>query len=261
MCEGCTECLASFFKAATLSAVIQTVGDYVGVKAFSGLNIGKLLANPQGLTAAVIGRGLGRAGLSYGVENGVEAGQDIATPAIIEALKLDFPGFDWEQEKKDFWKGRADVAIGMLPLTLLGLGAASVKDYANSKALLSDDAMLARQGLPENYRKDIIEAAQRGDTATAQRLLQEGFKQRNPAIAAQSQQEMDAETESDDTSPTASLPPGMKPLDMGGAAAHGKKMDPWDNNPNDQERTMKRCQAFCRDILHKYFIFNSMPQH
>jgi len=146
-------------KAATLSAVIQTAGDYVGVKAFSGLNIGKLLANPQGLTAAVIGRGLGRAGLSYAVENGVEAGQDIATPAIIQALKLDFPGFDWEQEKKDFWKGRADVAIGMLPLTLLGLGAASVKDYANSKALLSDDAMLRRQGLPENYRKDIIEAA------------------------------------------------------------------------------------------------------
>ncbi len=182
-------------KAATLSAVIQTAGDYVGVKAFSGLNIGKLLANPQGLTAAVIGRGLGRVALSNAVENGVEAGQDIATPAIIEALKLDFPGFDWQQEKKDFWKGRADVAIGMLPLTLLGLGAASVKDYANSKALLSDDAMLARQGLPENYRKDIIEAAQRGDTATAQRLLQEGFQKRDPAIAAKSQQEMDAETD------------------------------------------------------------------
>ncbi|MFZ2279210.1 MAG: zeta toxin family protein, partial [Prosthecobacter sp.] len=182
-------------KAATLSAVIQTAGDYVGVKAFSGLNIGKLLANPQGLTAAVIGRGLGRAGLSYAVENVVEAGQDIATPAIIQALKLDFPGFDWEQEKKDFWKSRADVAIGMLPLTLLGLGAASVKDYANGKALLSDNAALSRLGLQKNYRKDIIDATRRGDTDTAQLILQEGFKKRDPAIAAESQQEMDAETE------------------------------------------------------------------
>ena len=181
--------------AATLSAVVQTAGDYIGVKALSGLNIGKLLANPQGLTAAIIARGLGRAAISHGAENVVEGVQDIATPAIINALKLDFPGFDWEQEKKDFWKSRADVAMGMLPLTLLGLGAASVQDYANSKALLSDNATLGRQGLPEHYRKSIIEAAQRGDTATAQRLLQEGFKQRDPAIAAEFQDAMDAEHE------------------------------------------------------------------
>ena len=207
-------------QAATLSAALQTAGDYVGVKAFSGLNIGKLLANPQGLTAAVIGRGLGRAGLSYGVENAIEAGQDIATPAIIQALKLDFPGFDWEKEQKDFWKGRADVAVGMLPLTLLGLGAASVKDYANGRALLSDDASLGRLGLSENDRKAIMDAAQRGDTDTAQRLLQEGFKKRDPAIAAEFQGQMDAETEKLNST---AMPEGHR------KAATPAKIDP--NNP------------------------------
>lgn len=46
----------------------------------------------------------------------------------------------------------------MLPLTLLGLGAASVKDYANGRALLSDDASLGRLGLAENDRKAIMDA-------------------------------------------------------------------------------------------------------
>jgi len=96
---------------------------------------------------------------------------------------------------KDFWKGRADVAVGMLPLTLLGLGAASVKDYANGRALLSDDASLGRLGLAENDRKAIIDATQRGDIDTSQQLLQEGFKKRDPAIAAEFQGQMDAETE------------------------------------------------------------------
>ena len=83
----------------------------------------------------------------------------------------------------------------MLPLTLLGLGAASVKAYANGRALLSDDASLGRLGLSENDRKAIMDAAQRGDTDTAQHLLQEGFKKRDPSIAAEFQGKMDQETE------------------------------------------------------------------
>ena len=108
------------------------------------------------------------------------------------------------------------MAVGMLPLTLLGLGAASVKAYANGRALLSDDASLGRLGLSENDRKAIMDAAQRGDTDTAQRLLQEGFKKRDPAIAAEFQGQMDAETASSSgaiaqASPTDGQNPYRKP--------------------------------------------------
>lgn len=175
-----------------ISAAAQTALDYVGVKGFSKFNIGKLIANPDGLTKYLAARGLGKLALSYGVENLVEAGQDYSTTAIMRALKVDAPGFDVEKENAEFWKGRADVAIGMMPLTMMGIGVASVNDYSNGKGLLASNDELGRLGVVQNDRVPILEAAQSNDLNKAQALLKDSWGRRDPAVADEFQSSLNA---------------------------------------------------------------------
>ena len=173
---------------AAISGAAQAALDYVGVKALDKLpGIKSLIAQP--LTKQLAGRALARGAKSFGLENLVEAGQDIATPALMQALKSDVPGFDWEAEQREFWKGRADVAIGLLPLILLGIGAASVNEYRARKALSWND-QLGRAGVVETDRVAVIEAAQSGDMGKAQSLLMEAWGRRNPEVAAEYQDAM-----------------------------------------------------------------------
>jgi hypothetical protein len=174
---------------AAISGAAQAALDYVGVKALVKLpGIKSLIAQP--LTKQLAGRALARGAMSFGLENLVEAGQDIATPALMQALKSDVPGFDWEAEQREFWKGRADVAIGLLPLILLGIGASSVNEYRVAKNLLSWNDQLGAAGVVETDRVAVIEAAQSGDMGKAQSLLMEAWGRRNPEVAAEYQDAM-----------------------------------------------------------------------
>ncbi|SKB08724.1 hypothetical protein SAMN02745166_05008 [Prosthecobacter debontii] len=171
---------------AWLSGGIKALGDRVGVNAFTKLPALKnLLTKP--LTGQLIARSLGRAGLTYGVENGVEAGQDLTTPLLMQALKSDVPGFDWEAELKNFYQSRLDVAVGMIPLTLLGIGAASVRDMQGMQEMLSQNDFLGSTGTIEADRMIIIDRAQKGDLEGAQAALQEAWQRRDPAVAAEYQ--------------------------------------------------------------------------
>ena len=188
---------------AGVSAAVQTALDYVGVKALNKLpGIKSLVSQP--FTRQLAARALARGGVSFASENVVEAAQDIATPAIIEALRVDAPGFDAAAEARDFWKGRADVAIGLLPLTLLGIGAASVNEYRGAKELLTWNDQLGAAGVVETDRAAISEAAQAGDVAKAQSLLIEAWGRRSPEVAAEYQDAM-SQRQNDLASATAEL--------------------------------------------------------
>ena len=188
---------------AGVSAAVQTALDYVGVKALDRLpGIKSLVSQP--FTRQLAARALARGGVSFASENVVEAAQDIATPAIIEALRVDAPGFDAAAEARDFWKGRADVAIGLLPLTLLGIGAASVNEYRGAKELLTWNDQLGAAGVVETDRVAIIEAAQAGNTSQAQTILRESWGRRSPEVAAEYQDAM-SQRQSDLARATAEL--------------------------------------------------------
>lgn len=174
---------------AGLSCVVQSALDFVGVKFLDKLpGIKSLLAQP--LTRQLAGRALARGAAGYAAENVGEAGQDLATPALMGVLKSGVPGFDWDAEKRDFWKGRADVAVGLLPLTLLGMGAASVNEYRGAKELLTWNDKLASAGVVEQDRTAIIETAQGGDVKKAQTMLIDAWGRRDPATAAEYQAAM-----------------------------------------------------------------------
>jgi len=188
---------------AGVSAAVQTALDYVGVKALDKLpGIKSLVSQP--FTRQLATRALARGGVSFASENVVEAAQDIATPAIIEALRVDAPGFDAAAEARDFWKGRADVAIGLLPLTLVGIGAASVNEYRGAKELLTWNDQLGAAGVVETDRVAIIEAAQAGNTSQAQTILRESWGRRSPEVAAEYQDAM-SQRQNDLASATAEL--------------------------------------------------------
>ena len=173
---------------AAISGAAQAALDYLGVKALDKLpGIKSLIAQP--LTKQLVKRALARGALSYATENIGEAGQDAATPLLL-ALKQDVPGYDWRKEFDEFLGQRVDVAIGLLPLTLLGIGAASVNEYRGAKKLLSWNDQLGAAGVVETDRVAVIEAAQSGDMGKAQSLLMEARGRRNPEVAAEYQDAM-----------------------------------------------------------------------
>ncbi|TDU62099.1 EndoU nuclease-like protein [Prosthecobacter fusiformis] len=171
---------------AWISGTVQAAADRLGASMLTKLPGIKSLLTKQ-ITKQLISSTLGRLAAVNVGENLVEGVQDIITPALMQALKSDVPGYDWEAEKRAFWNGRADVAIGMLPLTLLGLGQASLQDVNGAQELLTQDDVLASAGITEADRKAIVEKAQSGDGEAAQTALQQAWGRRDPAIAAEHQ--------------------------------------------------------------------------
>jgi hypothetical protein len=174
----------------SISGAVQGLGDMVefsALKRLPGLN--SLIQG--GWKAALIKKALLRgAGVNL-TENAVELVQDYATPVLMAALKSDVPGYSWDDEVKDFAKGRLDVAIGMLPLTLVGLGAASIGEYRGTKNLLTLNQKMAEDGYIEKDRIVTIDALAAGNTAKAQASIQDAFQRRDPAVAAEYQEKAD----------------------------------------------------------------------
>ncbi|MEN3942496.1 hypothetical protein WJU23_14450 [Prosthecobacter sp. SYSU 5D2] len=121
-------------------------------------------------------------------ENIVEGAQDLTTPVIhqlVADLTQSLPDRDWVLENERFWKSRPDVALGMLPLLLLGVGGNTMANRADINALLSNNLELASAGFIESDRIPIMELAAEGRTEEAQALLQDAYSRRSPELAAQ----------------------------------------------------------------------------
>lgn len=180
----------------TLSGGIQAALDYAGFKVLDKLpGLKSLIGQP--MTGVLAGRAAARLGLSYLQENIIEGGQDAATSLLMAALKSDVPGYDWDREMKEFWGGRADVALGTLPLILLGGGMASVKEYTGAKELLSRFEKIKEAGVQESAALEVVELAQAGKLEEAQARLQAAWGERDPKVAAAGQAEAASRTKSE----------------------------------------------------------------
>jgi hypothetical protein len=129
-----------------------------------------------------------QAAATYVFENVQEGLQDVTLPTVqslAALLNADVPGVDWDKESQEFWGSRLDVAIGVLPLTLLGIGFNTMANRDSVLKLLKDNRALAQVGLPEQSRIAILEKAQAGDVDGANQLLRESWSQRDPALAAE----------------------------------------------------------------------------
>jgi hypothetical protein len=144
----------------------------------------------KGATAsALIKRGIVRTAASGAIENFAEFVQDGSTIVLQEMAKeidaniqgIDFgegftSGFSFEKKLEEFKDERANVAIGMIPLMLIGVGVGGVNDFkqANLVSILSDDNV-ARYGVDEETRNAVRDLRDKGDLEGAVDAFRNGF--------------------------------------------------------------------------------------
>ena len=99
---------------------------------------GKLPSFSRFIQEGVMSQTLKRSGIrlveGLAFENLQEGLQDFTTPVVQEVLgrlNSDMPSVDWEKEWSSWAAGRADVALGTLPLVLIGVGMGGVNDLAS----------------------------------------------------------------------------------------------------------------------------------
>ncbi|HYF37601.1 MAG TPA: hypothetical protein VD994_20030 [Prosthecobacter sp.] len=182
---------AELSKIADLTGLIQAPMDLLALSLLKRLpGVKSLLAGA--IEKSLLKRPFARLAGVYLGEQVTEGLQDVTPDALIQALKADIPGYDWNREMKEFWGSRWKVAIGTLPLTLLGLGAASWREVKNSRQMLANDTALGSLGLGDKDRSTIADLARTGRMDEALAALKEAMQRRDPAVAQQFQQQADA---------------------------------------------------------------------
>ncbi|MEZ0275740.1 MAG: hypothetical protein ACAH88_12610, partial [Roseimicrobium sp.] len=174
-------------RIALTAGVLEMVPDMLGLKVLNTMPSVRQLVQ-GGLKLEMIGMALLKTGGGFAYQNVQEAVQDVTLPvthALFAAIKKDLPGVDVEREKEHFLKTRADVAVGLLPLTFLGLGVASVRDIHMAQTILSDNISLGAAGYLEADRIKVIGLATEGRLEEAQAALQESRGRRSLEVAAE----------------------------------------------------------------------------
>ena len=91
-------------------------------------------------------------------QNLEEALQDLALPtvkAIGAALDKDIEGVNWAQEWQEFGGTRLETFLSVLPLAILGAGAAGIRETTAFRNLLASEQSLVEYGLPREVAASI----------------------------------------------------------------------------------------------------------
>ena len=144
-------------------------------------NLSKIISGESSVGTAILKRFVKNAAGVYVFENLVEGAQDISTAAVqgvFNALKKDVPEVNWDDELKEWIDTRVDVAIGMIPLVLLGAGGVSYADKVNVDKVLKDDYNMRNLGISEERRGEILSLVGENKTDEARKILQIAYKER-----------------------------------------------------------------------------------
>jgi hypothetical protein len=97
-------------------------------------------------------------GANIAEQNLEEALQDLALPtvkAIGAALNKDIEGVNWAQEWQEFGGTRLETFLSVLPLAILGAGAAGIRETTAFRNLLASEQALVEYGLPREVAASI----------------------------------------------------------------------------------------------------------
>jgi hypothetical protein len=166
----------------------------------------------KGIFSTVLGRVGIRAveGVTFqNLQEGFQDASRLVIQDIAAAIDSDIEGTDLS-EYSQFWDSRLDVAIDMIPLNLIGLGAGTYQDFANATATMQRRDLLNLAGINDEAAGPIIELARKGDVEGAQTALREAFLNRDPEVARAASERMgpaEVATQQFDTNLTRSLAP------------------------------------------------------
>lgn len=151
---------------------------------------GELPSFANALSKGVAKTALGRAGVR-GVEglifqNVQEGAQDLATPIAqmaFDMLQEDMPHRDFAKDWENWKDTRGEIALGMLPLVLIGAGAGFTKDYRGVMSMQSINQAMELNGVIETDRTTVLDFMAEGKASEAYRHLQESQLRRKGSIA------------------------------------------------------------------------------
>lgn len=160
-----------------ISALLEYPVERLQFKTLTGRKFGGAIGAAQRNLRKKFGIG-GRLVEQAAIQNLQEAVQDI-TPMVVQevASKLseEFPGVDWEEEMEGYKKGRVDTFWALLPMVVIGAGAATAKDFEDAKTTLSDVNRVEALGVDRSEAEAIVETA-REDPEAASRMFAEAEK-------------------------------------------------------------------------------------
>ncbi len=123
-----------------------------------------------------------RAGIRIGEATALEMLQENAqdfTPYVIQsavsALREDVPTVPWDDIFDSWWHQQGELFFAVLPLSLIGGGAGTYQDFANSRALMSNAEGLRLLGIDEASAVEIAELGRQDKLDEAQVRLREEF--------------------------------------------------------------------------------------
>ena len=140
----------------------------------------------KGIFSTVLGRVGVRAGEGVIVQNAQEYAQDAARLVIQDiysAIDSDVEGADLSEWDTLSFHNRLDVAIDMIPLNLIGLGAGTYNDFSNAVDAMKRREYLNLAGINDEAAIPIIDLSNKGDKEGAQTALREAFLNRDPEVA------------------------------------------------------------------------------
>jgi hypothetical protein len=120
-------------------------------------NVRKMIMG--GVTKELVKKATAQGAALFAFENTVEAAQDLSTSVIqtmVSELSQTVPQVDWQKEKDEFLGTRADVAIGMIPLMLIGAGVNTAANKQQINKMLSDNDLMMRVGIIQEDRVKIL---------------------------------------------------------------------------------------------------------
>jgi hypothetical protein len=146
----------------------------------------------KGIFSTVVGRMGLRAVEGVLIQNFQEFTQDASRLVIQDlaaAVDSDVEGTDLS-EWSGFWDERLDVAIDMIPLNLIGLGAGTYNDFSNAVDAMKRREYLNLAGINDEAAAPIIDLANKGDEEGSQAALREAFLNRDPEVARAASERM-----------------------------------------------------------------------
>jgi hypothetical protein len=163
----------------------MTLLDFVESKLMIGRvpGLGRALSN---LKASGFSKLAARAGITaaaeWGTETAVEVAQDLMPLLAQElghALKEEIPGVDWDEYRKKFWGNVAEIGLVMVPLTLIGTGAAVGRDVS----YLQDRRLLQAAGLTDAAISQMESATDAESASALLRTIWDNHQLRKPGSA------------------------------------------------------------------------------
>lgn len=160
---------------ATVSAILEAPIERLQFKTLTGKKFHKGVLGARGILKSKLGASGVNLAANIATQNIQEAIQDI-TPLVVQSfassLSEEFPDVDWDTELEKYAKGRVDTFWSLLPMAVLGAGAATAKDIQETRAFLEDKPRLQALGVSDIDAEEIVQHTVDGDYEAAAKRFQ-----------------------------------------------------------------------------------------